>query len=225
MCAYMKSVSTGAILKEAIEDLEWAAADGSVRILLKRDPGAVSLSGNSSGSLDIALPVSFPSALGSSLFPDFTPYTLVQVEQLHGFSCAETEVCHWFKYKHLRAAVANLPHPKDAAAQASSKVGRCVDMSAGRCMMQTYVQVTIDSQGLLKITHMLSLQTPAKSQAGTYQARMLSISWTLSHLHSHSDPWQGMAAFNASQLLNQGNTGIVTFMLLPVEQMQGEDSA
>ena len=46
----------------------------------------------------------------------------MQGSDLQGVQCTETLVCHQYKYKHLRAMVANLPLAKDATAQTSTKV-------------------------------------------------------------------------------------------------------
>ena len=56
----------------------------------------------------------------------------------------------------------------------------------GRCL-----QVTIDSQGLIKVTHMMNLQGGPRALGGTYQ---------------------GMAAFAESQRMSNANAGIVQFM-------------
>ena len=45
----------------------------------------------------------------------------VQADDLQGFHCAHPMVQHRYKYKHLRATVANLPQPRDAAAQTATK--------------------------------------------------------------------------------------------------------
>ena len=53
------------------------------------------------------------------------PYKMglcVQGEDLQGFQCAEPQVSHRYKYKHVKATVANLPQAKDATAQTSTKV-------------------------------------------------------------------------------------------------------
>ena len=46
----------------------------------------------------------------------------LQGEDLQGFQCAEPHVSHKYKYKHVKATVANLPQAKDATAQTSTKV-------------------------------------------------------------------------------------------------------
>ena len=52
--------SAGGLLKEAIEDLEWAAGNGSVLLSLQRHPAAIALSASGSGDLKINLPVHNP---------------------------------------------------------------------------------------------------------------------------------------------------------------------
>ena len=49
--------SIGGLLKEAIEDLEWAAGNGSVSLNLQRHPGTISLQAFGTGDLKITLPV------------------------------------------------------------------------------------------------------------------------------------------------------------------------
>ncbi len=46
----------------------------------------------------------------------------VQSEKLAGFQCAEPEIVHSYKYRHLRTALANLPVAKDGSCSISSKV-------------------------------------------------------------------------------------------------------
>lgn len=47
----------------------------------------------------------------------------MQGDDLQGMHCEEAVVSHRYKFKHLRAMVANLPLAKDATAQTSTKVG------------------------------------------------------------------------------------------------------
>lgn len=46
----------------------------------------------------------------------------MQADGLDGFSCAEMEVQHRYKQKHLRTAFTQLPSAKDASSTVSSKV-------------------------------------------------------------------------------------------------------
>jgi len=48
----------------------------------------------------------------------------MQADDLQGFQCAELHVSYKYKYKHIKATVANLPQAKDATAQTSTKVRR-----------------------------------------------------------------------------------------------------
>ncbi|KAK9785180.1 hypothetical protein WJX73_005914 [Symbiochloris irregularis] len=98
-------LAPGAMLREAIEDLEWAACSGaqtqgSVTVHLKRSPPSITLSASDAAELSIKLPVG----------------------DLAGFMCTEAEVYHKYKYKLMRAAFSNLPSAKEAATQMSTKV-------------------------------------------------------------------------------------------------------
>ena len=46
---------------------------------------------------------------------------VVQADDLQGFHCVQPMVQHRYKYKHLRATIANLPQPRDATAQTATK--------------------------------------------------------------------------------------------------------
>ena len=56
------------------------------------------------------------------------------------------------------------------------------------------LQVTIDSQGLMKVTHMMNLQGGPRALGGTFQ---------------------GMAAFAETQRTSNTNTGVVRFLSAP----------
>ncbi len=131
----------GSLLKEAIEDLEWVAASGSVSLSINRQPPNVTLSAYSAGSLQVKIEVSLPRnqaferqlvllhADGGALLEGSSDVWrcllsrhLVQGDDLQGIHCQESVVSHRYKYKHLRAMVANLPLAKDATAQTSTKV-------------------------------------------------------------------------------------------------------
>ena len=79
-----------------------------------------------------------------------------QVGELDAFTCHADRVYNTYKYKLVRAAFANLP-TKDSGNQIKSKA-RCPvgpAMSAGRTPPSSSApQVTVDSQGLARITHM-----------------------------------------------------------------------
>ena len=47
---------------------------------------------------------------------------MLQADRLDGFSCAEAEVQHRYKQKHLRTAFTQLPGAKDTSSTVSSKV-------------------------------------------------------------------------------------------------------
>lgn len=84
-------IAQGALLKEAIEDLDWTK--GEVTVDLLRDPRKLKLkSSKGAQSLEIEIPQ----------------------EALSGFSASGARV-HWtYKQKHLRIAFANLPKEKDS---------------------------------------------------------------------------------------------------------------
>lgn len=135
-------IVSGQLLKEAVEDLEWAcssghqAARGNVHLLIRDSPRTIQLRATGAGSLQIDLPVD-------------------DGEVLHGFSCDAEEVTCSFKHKHLRAAFCNLPHNQKDASNVSTKV-------------------SIDSQGLMKVTHMIGVQTgssAATQRAGVYPSQ------------------------------------------------------
>lgn len=48
---------TGALLKEAVDDLEWASGGSAVQLHMRRDPPLVTLSAHGAGDLKITLPV------------------------------------------------------------------------------------------------------------------------------------------------------------------------
>lgn len=49
---------TGSLLKEAVEDMEWAAGNGSVNLHLQRDPPSLSLQASGTGELEVKMDVS-----------------------------------------------------------------------------------------------------------------------------------------------------------------------
>lgn len=95
---------------------------------------------------------------------------------LGGFSCAETQVRFSYKYKNLRTALCNIPQ-KDTTGVNS--------------------KVSIDAQGLMKITHMINLQ----------------------HVMDH-DSYLGQAAFTESQI-DISRSGVVSFMIVAEDDADG----
>ncbi|KAG1660041.1 hypothetical protein FOA52_010026 [Chlamydomonas sp. UWO 241] len=65
------------------------------------------------------------------------------VSELSGFHCEPPELCHSYRYKALRAAFCNLPNPKEAGAIST--------------------KVTVDRNGMLKVTHVISLAPPSSA--------------------------------------------------------------
>ena len=53
------TLAAGALLKEAVEDLEWSSGGLSVALLIKRNPPQITMTAQGLGELLIALPVSF----------------------------------------------------------------------------------------------------------------------------------------------------------------------
>ncbi|KAA6417208.1 MAG: hypothetical protein FRX49_12806 [Trebouxia sp. A1-2] len=111
--------------------------------------------------------LSFTAQAAGSLQIDFP------VGDLGGFSCAEAQVCFSYKYKNLRTALSNIPQ-KDATGVSS--------------------KVSIDAQGLMKITHMVNLQ----------------------HIMDQ-EGFMGQAAYTESQV-DISRTGIVSFMMVAEEE-------
>ncbi|KAG2440363.1 hypothetical protein HXX76_004468 [Chlamydomonas incerta] len=100
---------------------------------------------------------------------------------ISGFNCCVApEVRHAYKYRHCKAAFCNLPHPKDCAAIST--------------------KVSIDAQGLLKVTHMLGLDPAPHGPRG------------------------GLAADNPSALLESqrlydgAKVAVVQFLLQPTDE-------
>jgi cell cycle checkpoint protein len=118
-------IMSGGLLKEAVDDLEWAAAGGhqsargNVHLLIRSHPRAVTMRASGAGALEVDFP------LGDGDDP-------------HGFACVGREVKCYYKHKHLRAAFSNIP----AAAKDGSNVS---------------TKVMIDSQGLMKVMHMITV--------------------------------------------------------------------
>ncbi|GAB4823845.1 hypothetical protein N2152v2_010891 [Parachlorella kessleri] len=104
-------------------------------------------------------------------------------EQLSGMSCSEPEVRHTYRYKFLKTAFSHIPSPKEAANVAT--------------------KVSMDSRGLMKVTHMLSLHSLGADRQ--------EITHPLASLDSQH------AAATASRV------GVVQFMLLPKEDELEED--
>ena len=48
---------SGALIKEAIEDLEWGALSSSMTLRMQQSPAQIQLSGHDSGDISIQLPV------------------------------------------------------------------------------------------------------------------------------------------------------------------------
>ena len=63
------------------------------------------------------------------------------------------------------------------------------------------LQVMIDNQGLMKVTHMINLASSARPVGGTYQ---------------------GMSAYAESQRAGSSNAGIVRFICAPEDPVTGE---
>ncbi|KAF6260189.1 hypothetical protein COO60DRAFT_1700427 [Scenedesmus sp. NREL 46B-D3] len=104
----------GALLKEAVEDLEWPG--GCVAVRLARDPARISMAARGTGSLEIHL----------------------NAADLSGFQVADSEVQQRYRYKNLKAAMCHIPDGRDVGGAVSTKV-------------------SIDANGLLKVTHMVPL--------------------------------------------------------------------
>ena len=51
--------AAGALLKEAVEDLEWSSGSQSIAVYIKRSPTQITMSAQGLGELLIALPVSY----------------------------------------------------------------------------------------------------------------------------------------------------------------------
>lgn len=49
---------TGALIKEAVEDLEWGALSSSVSLDMRNSPAEIHLAGSDTGDISIKLPVS-----------------------------------------------------------------------------------------------------------------------------------------------------------------------
>jgi hypothetical protein len=104
----------------------------------------------------------------------------------HGFACAGGEVSCYYKHKHLRAAFSNIPAAAKDGSSVSTKVGRCTGrcnqrvavqatsmagqrQRSWKSLMRRYChpaldihvasgsQVMIDSQGLMKVMHMITV--------------------------------------------------------------------
>lgn len=121
----------GSLLKEAVEDLEWPGS--AVAVKLTRDPPAISFSAHGTGSLEVQLDAS----------------------ELSGFSVASAEVVQHYKFKNMKAALANIPAGKDVGGSVSTKV-------------------SIDANGMLKVTHLV----PFSPQTGRGAAASSSFAAT-----------------------------------------------
>lgn len=93
---------TGHLLKGAVEDLEWPGGDVVVR-LTSSPPAAVLSSQGTNGALQISLPLG----------------------DLAQLSLPAREVCHRYAYRHMAAALANLPASSRDQHHIHTKV-RCV---------------------------------------------------------------------------------------------------
>eukprot|EP00955_Chlamydomonas_euryale_P102261 365408-Chlamydomonas_euryale.AAC.8 len=70
------------------------------------------------------------------------------VGELSGFHCEPAELLHAYKYKSMRAAFCNLPGPKDAGT--------------------VRTKVSIDANGLVKVTHLISLAQLSAGGSGAH---------------------------------------------------------
>ncbi|KAL3155870.1 hypothetical protein ABBQ32_012873 [Trebouxia sp. C0010 RCD-2024] len=153
-------LTSGMLLKEMIEDLEWTAVgsnNSTVEVCMQRQPRRLLFTAQAAGTLQIEIPTG----------------------DLGGFSCAEAEVRFSYKYKNLRTALSNIPQ-KDTTGVNS--------------------KVSIDAQGLMKITHMVNLQ----------------------HIMDQ-DSYLGPSAYSESQV-DISRTGIVSFMMV-AEDVDEADAA
>ncbi|KAK9824366.1 hypothetical protein WJX72_009731 [[Myrmecia] bisecta] len=142
----------GLLLKEALEDLEWAAAGGHVKLDMQRDSQRITISAESvNGEMRVELPQ----------------------DSLAGFSCAQEQLQFSYKYKHMRTAFTHIPHQKETP-----------DVST---------KVTLDADGLMKVTHMMSMQS----------------------LHEQNISNIGSLPFSGGSQRGPGNSAVVQFLVLP----------
>lgn len=86
----------GSLLKEAVDDLEWAAMGnggsrrGTCTVVLGRHPPSLLMRASGAGALE----VDFPTSGGNNL---------------HGFNCTVDTMACSYKHKHLKAAFCNVP--------------------------------------------------------------------------------------------------------------------
>ncbi|WIA42473.1 hypothetical protein OEZ86_008467 [Tetradesmus obliquus] len=155
----------GALLKEAVDDLEWPG--GSVAIRLSRDPPALSMAAAGTGALEVHL----------------------SAADLSGFQVAEPQVQQRYRYKNLKASMCHIPDGKEVGGPVSTKV-------------------SIDANGLLKVTHMVPLaggRAPGGGSAtGQQQASM------------QPSALSGFAATQAA--LDSSRLGVMQFVSLPVDE-------
>ena len=81
----------GAMMKEAVDDLEWPNSPIEVRMVREPERRLVLSGSGSSGRLEVEMPV----------------------RDMSGFLCSAPEIRHSYRYKSLKAAFSNLPGIKD----------------------------------------------------------------------------------------------------------------
>ncbi|KAG2499206.1 hypothetical protein HYH03_002787 [Edaphochlamys debaryana] len=98
--------------------------------------------------------------------------------RVSGFHCTQPEVRFSYKYRHIKLACCNLPNPRDCAAIST--------------------KVSIDANGILKITHMLGLdpQPGGRGLAGD----------------------QPSALFESQRLINSNKVAVIQFLLQASEE-------
>ena len=80
----------GALLKEAVEDLEWSSGSQSIALYIRRNPPQITMCAQGLGELLIALPVSAPLLTVASLSALLVPSCELSCPPWHLAACSAT---------------------------------------------------------------------------------------------------------------------------------------
>ena len=133
-------LAPSALLREAVDDVDWAAAGGRVRVRLTRDPPSATVSAASAvGALDVALP---PSALAAFDMP------FVEVEAA-------------YRYRHVKAACGGASSHRGAGGGHHHRSG---DGAPPPPLVSS--KLAIDGVGVLRVVHMVPVEGGGGERGG-----------------------------------------------------------
>lgn len=193
-------LAQGVLLKEVVEDLEWPAGDVEIAMWAPPHARLAMSAAGVAGDLEVDLPLSELS--GFHVTPPPPTYLAVPG------AVPGADVRWRYRYKSMRAAFCSLSPAKEP----------------GSCS----TKVSIDANGLLKVTHMVSMQGASAQGGGPGTATGLAHSFAHSlgfapgqagrvaaGTGQHAEGQVG-AYLDSQRGLEDGGTAVVTFVMVPL---------